>query len=287
LMVIVDIEHVVSTNVADAAAGWPCIRARVAKSPGLNKALVRKQSRPIGHRVFDEVSLQLGRLNLYSRFADGSFAAGTHNRMVSDRGERRHGQSRRLDLLVDRLAKEIFDLDLLLARSHRWLGRLDIGNSLNLGGDCWWRRHERLGLGAGDWARSARNLLINGLVTNKSGDAAATYRSAELEQRVSSVVLKIRGSLAVCTEVNVRADSTLEANSSDEGFLVFAERTVAVDRSMSRRALEHIEGRDRLIDWRKAVVWMSSLGHLHALGTVVPVGASQALVTNAIDGLSM
>ena len=99
------------------------------------------------------------------------------------------------------------------------------------------------------------------------------------------VVLVARVSLAILAEVGVMANSALVANALNirQVLLVGAERPIAIDAVVAVTSVERLG--QGFVNWNKAVAGVDELGVLDAVGTIVPVGAVQAFMADAIDEL--
>ena len=130
----------------------------------------------------------------------------------------------------------------------------------------------------GDWG-FARVLLAT------SSNGAIAHRSAEFDLRVG-VAEKLYGkSLAAGTEIRIMADSTLVAIANDEAMLgiFLAERSIISDSELNRTKRDGTI--NSVMDWHEALAVADNAGVLDAGGTVVPIKASQALMTDSTDGL--
>jgi len=114
----------------------------------------------------------------------------------------------------------------------------------------------------------------------------------ELDERVGLVVAVVGVGFARLAEIGIVADSTLVPIANNVGNVLAggrAQRTIAANANMGRPAggavVKASHKLERLIDWNEPVTNMRDRGVLHALVAVVPVGAVQALVTNASDGV--
>ena len=272
---VVEIEHVVTSNVADAAAGRPGLRTGVADCPDLDKLETGADLGAIGDGVTDKVSIEL----LLDRLG-----------LLLERD--RHGSLERLGAkssnLLNRLREEIANLNLVLGSLWLWLlGWLDVSHGLDLRSGVGGRGRYSLGggrlLGRLTVAHTSDRRAV--LVFVHGGDTNAAHRALELDQRMG-VVVPIRGvSLAVGAEVGVMAHSTLVSGALDIRYaiLVLTERTVTVDTIVAVAAAHRLG--QGLVDRDKAMSRVDELGALDTLGAEVPVGAVEALVAHTIDEL--
>ena len=99
------------------------------------------------------------------------------------------------------------------------------------------------------------------------------------------VVLVAGMRFAVLAEIGIVANSALVARTLNirEVLLVLAQRSIAVDAIVTAAARKWLG--ERLVDRDEAMTRVNDVSTLQALGTVIPVWAVQALVTDAIDEL--
>lgn len=127
--------------------------------------------------------------------------------------------------------------------------------------------------------------FLIGIVLAKGGDGDVTDWCLELDQRMGLVVFVRGSSLAICTEVRVVADCTLESITTNVvlATLDSAQWTIAVNAEVSLWAWA-IQGQ-RFVERGESVTRVNLCGTEVASGAVVPVWAVQALVTDADDCL--
>jgi hypothetical protein len=199
---VVNVEHVVTTNVSDTASSWPGIRARVAKSPDLDELLACTDLGSINDGVTDEMRVKALSSGVQPR--DGN-SLGLGWRLCLNR-------YRRLLLhWLYRVNEEITN------SNHRLLGLrlgrgLHVDNGLNLGRSVG-GRSDRDSLGRGGSpirhavAEPSHRLTL--LVVVESSDANTTYGCLELDEWMGVVVLVAGVGLAVLAEIGVMANCTL------------------------------------------------------------------------------
>jgi hypothetical protein len=105
---------------------------------------------------------------------------------------------------------------------------------------------------------------------------------------VSLVVLVIRASLAVGTEIQVVADRALVSGATNVGRISvtsIAKRSITADANVNSCWSTEADIRERLVDRRKSVARVTGPDSLDAVGTVVPIRAIKTLVANAKDVL--
>jgi hypothetical protein len=276
-MAVVNVQHVVTSNVADAAPSGPSVRAIVLESPDLSEAGTRCDRHTVRDAVAHEssaeersrsVELQIGQLLDY--------------RQRLDNGD---GLRELLETLLELLLDLLLELVL-----NFWL---DLGNSLDLtwcvGGKLrQLRQHARGQRVLEDWVDRALVAHVANVTTSiliHSSDADVLDGCLELDERVSAIVVVTRQGLARSAEVGIVAHSALVANTHDVRLisLVLAQRAVAVDTSV---ASEHrLRLGDRVVDRGEAVTRVLEGCVSDTSAAVVPVGAVQALVANTVDGL--
>jgi hypothetical protein len=103
---------------------------------------------------------------------------------------------------------------------------------------------------------------------------------------MSAVVFQRWGCLAIGTVINIIANSTLVADSTNIAACALAKRTITIYAIMSWTAcVTSWVQRNRIVDWSKAMVCMRSLSFWVAILAVVPIRACLTLVSNALNSL--
>jgi hypothetical protein len=94
-------------------------------------------------------------------------------------------------------------------------------------------------------------------------------------------------SFAARTEINVVTDGTLVSNSRDVALsgLILAQRAITEDTKVDLRVARLLT--NSFVNRSEAVARVVLVGLLDAAGTVVPVGARQALVAGTDDALEV
>jgi hypothetical protein len=275
-MGVVNVEHVVTANVADTASSRPSIRSWIAKSPGLNECCACRDLGTIEDGIPDEVRVK----SLYSGVRSGNRDSFRLDWLLL---------SRHKDLLLDWLDgvnKKIADSNLLLLGLR--LLWLHVNNSLDLRRSISrWSNSISLSGGRAPGSQAITKpgkqsaLLV--IINRRHADAA--HGRLELDERMGVIVLVARMGLAVLAEIGVVTDGTLVADTLNvrQILLVFAKRPVTINAIVTVGAAHWLS--QRLIDWNKAVARVDELGVLDTLGAVVPIGTVQTLVANAINEL--
>jgi hypothetical protein len=103
---------------------------------------------------------------------------------------------------------------------------------------------------------------------------------------MSAVVVVCRKGLAARTEVGVITDSALVANSVDVtlGRFALAQRTITEDAIVDFMLTSRFT--DSFINLHKSMTRVVLRSSQDAIGTEVPIGAGQTLVTNTNDALA-
>ena len=177
----------------------------------------------------------------------------------------------------------VIRLLLLLDRSR--LNWLHINNSLH------WV--DRVLSRCGDGLSRLRTITHSGhslavVMLTSGSNANMANRGLELDQRMGLVVGVQGASLAIGTEVEVIADSTLVANATDVSRIstgLSAKWSIAANANVNGLGSASPDVGEMLIDWYKPMVRVNEAGILDAASAVIPVRAVKTLVTNTSDVL--
>ena len=165
-----------------------------------------------------------------------------------------------------------------------WLSWADTGYSLHLG--CSIRRGCRwFGLGSLR-ARLRQAIAYSVRVLTIVLFAKSRYRYVpdwclEFDERMCSIVVVRRESLAIGAEISVVANSTLVTITNDVGILVCAEWAITMDSVVALGSCRWIGY--GFVERDEAVIRVVTSSILDAAGAVIPIWAVQALVANSKD----
>ena len=175
--------------------------------------------------------------------------------------------------------------DRLRLRLHLgWLSRGDVSYSLHLGrgirrGCCWFGL---CSLGARLWQAIAYSVRVLTIVLfAKSRYRYIPYWCLKLDERMCSIVVVCRKSLAVGAKISVVANSTLVAITNDVGILVCAKWAIAMDAIVTLGSCRRVGY--GFVEWDEAVIGVVTSSILDTAGAVIPIWAIQALVADSND----